>query len=150
MEDKRNALFVEPGAYIQRIEKKKSPNKVIFQEPYESMPNYYMDHGVKKSDHECYHDKHEECEKSKSSPFDIKSLLPLFGSIGGLGNLGGVSNLLSSFNGGLKDVLASIMSNPEMLKSAIGLITKNKTSKSTVNHEIKKSDLEIKNYTKVE
>lgn len=52
-EDSRNALFCDPNAYIQRfdVENKCKPKKVIFQEPYESLPAFYLDNNFIK--HEC-------------------------------------------------------------------------------------------------
>ena len=48
MEDSRFALFSEPNAYIQRFDNRKQEKKefdikkVVFQEPYEVLPDYHI------------------------------------------------------------------------------------------------------------
>ena len=149
MEDSRNALFVEPGAYIMRYEKSdKTPKKIIFQEPYESMPSYRM--------HEISHratrseDRSNTHESKNASPFNLSALSPILSMFGG-GGLGNVGDIMSSLNGGgLMNFVNSLMTNPNMMKNVIGLFNKKESNESSARHEIKKSDLEIKNYTKVE
>lgn len=146
MEDRRNALFVEPNAYIQRVEKKeKSPSKILFQEPYESMPNYYLNNGFKKGECDCVH---KEKPKEKNNGFDIKSLVPILGSFGG--EMSGLSKILQGVGSGngLQGIISTILSNPDMVKSVMKIFAKNE--KKTSREHIKKSDLQIKNYTKVE
>ncbi len=156
MEDSRYALFVEPGAYIQKGTKNpERPQKIIFQEPYESVPAYHMDSGFQKSKTECNCEKKDRMSKPQSSPFNIQSLAPILGALaGGTGSkgLGGIGELISSFGGGggIKNLISTIMSNPEMLTSVMKLFTKNKTENIKQKSEIKKSDLEIKNYTRVQ
>lgn len=57
-EDSRNALFCDPNAYIQKIEKrdKCEPRKVVFQEPYDNLPNFYINNNFKKGDCNCISD----------------------------------------------------------------------------------------------
>ena len=146
MEDSRNALFVEPNAYIQKVgNKEKSPSKIIFQEPYESVPNYYMNNGFKKGECDCVH---KEKKDSPKSSFDFKSLSPILGMIGG--EMGGLSKLVQGLgsSGGFKDLIGTFLSNPDMISMVMKMFRKDE-NKST-NKTIKKSDLEIKNYTKVE
>jgi len=146
MEDSRNALFVEPNAYIQKVGKEeKSPSKIIFQEPYESVPNFYMNNGFKKGECDCVH---KEKNDSPKSSFDIKSLSPILSMLGG--ETSGLSKLVQGLGsgGGFKDIISTIISNPEMISMVVKMFRKDE-NKST-NKTINKSDLEIKNYTKVE
>jgi len=58
MEDSKNALFVEPNAYINHFNKNddckvKPIKKVIFSEPYDCMPNFYFDNHFEKGDCNC-------------------------------------------------------------------------------------------------
>ncbi len=146
MEDSRNALFVEPNAYIQRVEKKKkSPSKIIFQEPYESVPTHYINNGFKKGECDCVH---KEKAKQKNQGFDIGSLMPILGLFGG--EMSGLTNLLQGIGsgGGMQNIISTILSNPDKVKSVMKIFGENK--KKTSKEYIKKSDLQIKNYTKVE
>ncbi len=54
-EDSRNALYCDPNAYIQRFEKKEKhkPRKVVFQEPYEQLPNFYINNNFTKHNCDC-------------------------------------------------------------------------------------------------
>ena len=48
-EDSRNALFCDPNAYIQNFKNnKKQTEKVVFQQPYEHMSNFYIDNEFSK------------------------------------------------------------------------------------------------------
>ena len=52
--DSRNALFTEPNAYIQKFNadcKEKEIKKIVFQEPYETLPNFYINNNFIK--HKC-------------------------------------------------------------------------------------------------
>ncbi len=53
IEDSRNALFCDPNAYIQKLDNKDKcePRKIVFQEPYEQLPNFYLDNNFTK--HNC-------------------------------------------------------------------------------------------------
>ena len=54
-EDSRNALYCDPNAYIQNynltIQNKKRPSKIVFQEPYERLPSFYLNNNFSK--HKC-------------------------------------------------------------------------------------------------
>ncbi len=103
-EDSRNALFTEPNAYIQRYENKEQyhPKKIIFQEPYENVPNFYIDNDFKKGNCDCIpkpkhaSQNHSPDNRRSPFPFDLKSLLPLLGGLTQSG--GGIGNLLSAFS----------------------------------------------------
>lgn len=177
-EDSRTALFVEPNAYIQKYDKKAEKKKIIFQEPYECMPNYYIDNGFKKGDCDCVNkkihsnktDEHKhnnrEPQNSKQSGlgFDIKSLLPLLSLFnkGGGADFSSIVGMLnngegSSQNGNASNPLnlvSNLMSNKDMMGAVLnlfkggGLNLFNKKQKTK--KEIQTTDFEIKNYTKVE
>ncbi len=143
MEDSRNALFVEPGAYIMRHEKnEKSPKKIVFQEPYESLPNYHM------NEIDC-----NKCKGNSPKPntntsmFNFSNLSPLLSILGGSG-LGAFGEIFSSSGGGFGDLISKISSNPNLLSNILGMFT-NKSNKEERDCGLKKSDLEIKNYTKI-
>jgi len=56
-EDSRFALFTEPNAYIQRFDrvenKEKKVQKIVFQEPYETLPNYHINNNFAKHTCDC-------------------------------------------------------------------------------------------------
>lgn len=153
-EDSRKALFSEPNAYMQKFDNEsceKGPRKVVFAEPYENLPNYYINNGFKKG-------KCEYCGKSKKNemkplpkfnlPFDIKSLLP-FASMLFKGGGSDISGLLSSLsNGGSMDItkiLTSFLSNKDTLSGLFGNVNASKDENSKEMEEF-----ETKNYTRVE
>ncbi len=112
-EDSRNALFTEPNAYIQKcnFDCDEKTKKVIFQEPYDRLPTFYLDNNFKKGNCNCVpKPKQKEGKPSCNNPFpfDIKNLLPLLSNL--TGGSGGLSNLLSNLgsNGGLGN-LASLL-----------------------------------------
>lgn len=172
-EDSRNALFVEPNAYIQHFNKEKStPKKIVFQEPYECLPNYYLDNNFNKHSCDCVHggckpnNKHDcvnsnnpqnnhDCNSNHEKPnnfLDFKNLAPLLGmfSKGNSGIMDIVSNLGkgggSGFN--LQNILGLLGNNKNMLGNIMDLFSKNKTSKEK-SIDIPTTDYEIKNYTRV-
>lgn len=208
-EDSRNALFVEPNAYIQKFEKidKCEPKKVIFSEPYESLPAFYIDNNFKKGhcdclskskpdlhhrkdNHRCDFNKyqhnnqccnnsenlkncnsnnpddkcHNDNSKQNGFGFDLKSLLPLIGLFnkGGGADLGSLVGLLNNNSVGTTNVsnsnpmnlISGILSNKEAMSGIMnlfkggGLNLFNK--KQTAKKELKTTDFEIKNYTRVE
>ena len=51
-EDSRFALFPEPNANIQIFEKRET-KKIVFQEPYECLPNYYVNNDFVKHNCNC-------------------------------------------------------------------------------------------------
>ncbi len=52
-EDNLNSLYCDPNAYIQRFEKNKETKKIVFQEPYECLPSYYINNDLKKHNCDC-------------------------------------------------------------------------------------------------
>lgn len=55
--DSRFALFCEPNAYVQNHKKEecdtKGIKKIVFQEPYESLPTHYINNDFKKHNCDC-------------------------------------------------------------------------------------------------
>lgn len=179
MEDSRNALFCDPNAYIQRFEKRDNsqPRKVVFQEPYEQLPNFYINNNFKKGDCDCIpkhghnnqqhnhdcnsnHRNNNEQNNSKQGGFgfDLKSLMPMlnmFNKGGGM-NFGQIANLLNSNKSGENSsnplsMISSLLSNSGGLSNILnlfkgGLFNKTQHAKK----ELKTTDFEIKNYTRVE
>ena len=71
-EDSRLALFPEPNAYIQKFNKdckEKGIKKVVFQEPYETLPNFYINNNFTKHGCDCVA-KHNNHSNSKYANFD--------------------------------------------------------------------------------
>lgn len=154
MEDSRNALFVEPGAYVQHHTRPgEEKKKIIFQEPYESIPRYYPKQELKPTgDCGCIHKKGHKTEQKKTF-FDIKSLMPLLGALGQSGGgFNSVTNILSclSRGDGGGNIIKSLMSNPDMITNISKMFFKSKSSEKKDSYQGKKSDIEIRNYTKVD
>lgn len=188
-EDSRFALFLEPNAYVQKFDNLKSDKeikKIVFQEPYETMPNYYINNNFKKHDCDCVSKSHKQnkhdCDyndkknlnchddncnhnnaKQNGFSFDIKSLLPLLGLFNKSGG-SDLSNIVGMLNNnGLNSnddnktnpmsLISSLMSNKDMMSGVLNLFkggglnlfAKNKPIKK----ELKTTDFEIKNYTRV-
>ena len=194
-EDSRFALFSEPNAYIQRFEKKEQnkPSKIVFQEPYESMPAFYINNNFKKRncncvpnrqnknhnlnsnnhDCDCAHGNlnncgsrddnchHDGCSKQKGFGFDLKSLMPLMGLFNKSGgtDLSSLVGLMNNVNNSQKgnssnpmNLISGLLSNKEGLANILNLFKSGGlfNKKQTAKKEIKTTDFEIKNYTRVE
>ncbi len=157
-EDSRYALFTEPNAYIQKFDntEKKETKKIVFQEPYENVPNFYIDNGFKKGDCDCVNKPKEDKKPSNPFPFDFKNLLPL---LTGLGKGGGLNNLISMLNSNSKNVddknsgfnLSNIMSlfnnSGFNLNSIMNLFKGNKNPQKK---KMQSTDFDIKNYKRVD
>ncbi len=139
-----------------------SPKKVVFQQPYESVPNFYLNNNFIKGNCNCV-------PKPKPKPkcppqnfgfnLDFKNLLPLLSGLfkgvgtGSFGNL--ISMLNNSNNENEKDnsnldfsSLIKAFSSSGGLSNILNLF-KPKQSQN-IKNEIKSTDFEIKNYTRVE
>lgn len=191
-EDSRLALFSEPNAYIQKFESEhvdKKIKKVVFSEPYESIPAFYINNNFKKGDCDCVtkakkdlncengnvqkhqnncrlndSQRNDNChyDKRGKSGLDLKNLFPLLGAFskgGGMdvGNIVGLLNNASAQNYGSLNpmsLISGLLSNKEMMGGILnifkgggfGLLSKNEKIKK----ELKTTDFEIKNYTRVE
>lgn len=53
--DSINAIYCDPNAYIQKVDRKDKyqPRKVVFQEPYEQLPSFYINNNFIKRDCDC-------------------------------------------------------------------------------------------------
>lgn len=169
-ENSVNALFVEPNAYIQKCDNVcDSTKKVVFQQPYESMPNFYLNNDFKKRNCDCVSGKkkpcqpHECCDKPQNKDccvtngFNLQKLLPLLGMFGGGSNfdVSKITSILGGMNGGIgqsdfMSTISSIMSNKDLMANLLKSFTGSKLNSSKSNKEhIKSTDFEIKNYTRV-
>lgn len=186
-EDSRYALFPEPNAYIQKFNIKKEDKeikKIVFQEPYETLPNYHLNNNFTKHDCDCvskskfgesekgdcgYNKKNSSSHnnncnnnntKQHSFGLDLKGLLPILGLLnkGGadLGNLVGLlSNNSNSENlTGSMGLISNLMSNKDIMGGLLNLFKGGGLNffnkKPQTKKELKTTDFEIKNYTRVE
>lgn len=162
-ESNLNALFVEPNAYIQHYNDKEcKPNnvkKVIFAEPYENSPKYYLKDDFKKAKCDfCEHDK----PKQKPQPklpfsFDFKNLLPFLSIFGGGKSNTQLNDLISilgkSANGNNTSILG-LLQNKELVNGALNLLKGGGLNifkqKKENQPKAKTTDFQINNYTRVE
>ena len=162
-----NALFVEPNAYIQnfnRAETKKI-DQIIFQQPYEAMPNFHLNRDFKKGscNFGCHKKENPKPQNNPmpnfNFPFNINGFLPILSNFfmagGGksgfdVGNI--ISMLSSSSSGGnSSSFLSQILQNKELLSSALNLFNgKSNAQKKENPRDIKSTDFPISNYTRVE
>lgn len=157
IEDSRNALFVEPNAYITRYEKqaKDERRKVIFQEPYECIPNYYIDNGFKNHKHEINKiEKMPNLQNFSKPKFDLTGFMPILNML--KKDSGGLSGIMSLFddsnkNGqnGFQSLISSVLGNKDMMGMFSNLF-KGFKPKSEKQEKPISTDYEIKNYTRVE
>lgn len=115
--DNTNALFPEPNAYIQNFNNSEiEQKKVVFQEPYDRLPTFYIDNDFRKGDCDCIPKPKKNDNQphyQNPFPFDLKNLLPLLSSLGGNSG-GGLSNILSSLsNGGLSNLTSLFSGNSQ-------------------------------------
>lgn len=158
MEDSKNALFVEPNAYINNFNVEQKPfehkqtniKKVVFSEPYDCMPNFRINNNFKKRNCDCVkpHKPPQDCNKKQGGfNFDFKTFLPLLAklNLGGNSNMNSITNLLSNFGSNFD--FNKLFSNPELIQTMLKMF--NKPKNFTQKEEIICTDYEIKNYTKV-
>ena len=161
-EDNTKALFVEPNAYVQNI-KRNECQKIVFSEPYESVPNYYINNGFEKHDCKSVHNtsnKNNKCNNSNKhngnkgfnflNNFNLKSLAPMFSMFfkdGGF-SLANIVNLLGS-NGGNFSGVQSILQNKNLISTLTNMLNGGSNEKSSKNN-LTETDFEIKNYVRVE
>lgn len=168
-EDSRKALFCDPNAYIQGVNKKES-KKIVFSEPYECAPNFYINNNFKKKDcnctskdksnsnydnnkpehHDCNCNHQNKGNKNFFSGLNLQSLLPMLGLFnkGGGGGLD-LANIMSLFGGkGDYNMLSNLLGNKDMLANITSLFSAKKEKNET--KKIQPTEIDIKNYTKVE
>lgn len=149
-EDSRNALFVEPNAYIQKFDNSDKTKKIVFQEPYECMPPHYLNNDFKKKECDCVPKPKNENNQQKPN-FDFKNLMPLMSMFTKNSNLNEIVSLFSKSGGvNLQNLLTSVLSNKDMFGGILKLFKGNKNQKVNNKKEIVTTDYQIKNYTKVE
>ena len=162
--DSKNALFVEPNAYIQNYGKeKKGIKKIVFSEPYESLPSYHINNDFKKHNCKCIPDHKPDCSKQNCQSnnttnnfFDFKNFLPMLTGFLGKGfDMSSVSKILNNNQNQSGDMMSNIMNilSSDMGKNILGLLgkksTKNTKKNSEKYHKIKSSDIEIDNFKRV-
>lgn len=161
VEDSRNALFVEPGAFIQSYQKadngnkeKKGIKKIVFQEPYDCLPNFYINNNFKKGNCDCVPKPKPKQEKKQiCSPFDLKSLAPLLGSFNKGVDFGKILSLFSGggSNSNSSNLLTNLLSNKNLLSNVLSIFNTKKTNaSSSQKKDIKTTDIPIKDYTRVD
>ena len=159
-EDSRCALYCDPNAYIKKFNKTeikhKERKKIVFQEPYETLPQFYINNNFTKHDCDCvknknnnlFKDKHDydcnhankNCDfnyrndncyndknNNKGFGFDLKNLLPLLGNF----NKGGGANL-SQLAGFLNNTSNSQNGNSSNPMNMISSILSNKDAMSGI------------------
>lgn len=179
-EDNTKGLFSEPNAYVQKYEQPcdNKKKKVVFQEPYDRLPTFYMDNGFKKGNCDCIPKPKPKDECNSPFSLDIKNILPLLSNLlGGSGS--GISNILSSLgsnginissllnsnksetsqnsngnNGGLNlsNLLSSFTNNGAGLNGIVDIfknIFGNKTSVKKSAKIMQSSDISIKDYKRI-
>lgn len=162
-EDSRNALFVEPNAYVQTFSKQKNEiKKVVFSEPYERMPNFYLNNDFKKKDCACVEKEKHNCQPQKTNcnPFDFKNILPMLGGFLGKGfdisKIASIMNSNQSTDTNNNSMMTNIMNflSTDMGKNILNIFTKNSTKNYKKNNKnsqkIKSSDFCVDNYERVE
>jgi hypothetical protein len=197
LEDSRNALFWDPNAYIQnfgKIDHKESEiKKVVFQEPYETLPNFYVNNNFIKHNCECadgkkfstgcVNNKHYNCNCNREKQnhhdnccdntqkqndcssnngycgskqqigfgFDFKSLLPFMGMFNGGANFGQIGEILNNKQAS-SSLLSSLFSNKDLMSGILNMLKGGElfNRNNQLKKELKTTDFEIKNYTKVE
>lgn len=155
-EDSRNALFTEPNAYIQNYTPKKESKKVVFSEPYECVPNYYLNNNFKKCNCDyCNKEKpkeHKECKNAILPKFDFKNLMPFLSMFNKGGN-NNFSNILSLFGGKNNEsnsgILSSILGNKDLVTNILKMFSGGLNLNKKETKQAKTTDFEINNYTKV-
>jgi len=160
-EDSRNALFSDPNAYIVKPKNKDNCKKVVFAEPYENVPNFYINNNFKKLE-KCNCDCNSKTDLNKTfkenklknsnflSGLNLQSLMPILSMFGG-GNIdfSKLTNFIKTDSqSGIIPLITSLLSNKE-LPSMLNMFN-NSNSKQKTKKEIKSTDYEINSYTRVE
>ena len=155
-EDSRNALFVEPNAYIKNFNEnaeKKENKKIVFSEPYECLPSYHINNNFKKKNCNCIPKPKDRCEhEQQKNPFnfDLKSMLPMISSLMGKGmNLGNLTNILSGNESNSLGLISNLISNKENFGNILKIF-KGGGRQITKIKDIKSTDFPIKDYIRVD
>ena len=177
MENSINAIYCDPNAFVNK-QSKEPPKKVVFQEPYDCLPKFYIDNKFTKHSSECVpthktksniHDLNANSSPPALSSFDFKKILPLFANLLNK-NSSGLSGIVSLL-GGAKDanlnnesltgVLQNLLGSGNMnIGKLLGLFSGNNSGSkkglfglfdnpNKIKKEIKPTDFEINNYTRV-
>ena len=161
-EDSRNAFYIDPNAYICKPKKKENCKKIVFAEPYENVPNFYINNDFKKSEKCCCNS----CAKPNSrldnnnenkakpqnflSGLNLQNLTPILSMFGGGGvDLSKISGIVGNNQSGIMQLVTSF-SNAKELPGFLNLFRNSNSKQTTIKKEIKSTDYEINSYTRVE
>ncbi len=122
-----------------------SPKKVVFAEPYEIVPNYYIDNNFKKGNCDCIPKPKKEGCCFPNFNLDLKSILPVMLSLLG-GGKGDLTKFLGALGTDKSNPIMSILSNKDVMNMVGNLFSK---KKKTTSEKIKSTENDIKNYVKV-
>ncbi len=175
-ENSQNAIFCDPNAFIQGAERKQ-PKKVVFAEPYDCLPTFYIDNNFKKHNCDCLPKPPKppcapprpncggDCTKPPkfTDGFSLKSLAPiLLGLLGKNGNTD-ITKLLSNFSPeqgttgfDIQKIIGLVGQNPKILESVLSMFKGGglgglfKKKAKPTEQKAKQTDHIIKNYTRVE
>ena len=167
LEDSRNAIFSDPNAYIQRVDKPNKTKKIVFSEPYENVPNFYINNNFQKGECNCVKTPKKDCECDKKneqksniksnffSGLNMQSLMPLISMFsGGKGlDMAKILSVFSAQNNSKNintDPLFGAFSNPDLLKNITQMFTNKKTKTDNIQSKPKSSDCIINNFSRVE
>ncbi len=149
-EDSRFALFPEPNACVMGCENKKQTQKVVFSEPYDCMPNFYINNGFKKGNCDCLPKPPQ--PKNPCCNFNFARILPFLTQfLGKNSNFSSILQSLGNFSGGenfdFSKILQTVLSNKNLFNlDSLFKVKKKEQEKK----EESSTDFPIKNYVRVE
>lgn len=154
-EDSTKALFPEPNAYLQNCLKSKT-SKVVFSEPYDNMPPFYLNNNFKKGGCDCVH--HPQCAQSNIklpnfNGFNFQNLLPIISSILGKNDsINMFMPIIKAFGDGknvdFNKIITSLLTNKEVLNGIKNKFVKTPTSNNV--GSIEETDFPIDDYKRVD
>lgn len=165
-EDSRKSIFCDPNAYVQHCETQQI-KKVVFSEPYDCLPTFYIDNSFKKHSCECIPNRQppkRPCS-NHGSMFDLKSIMPIL--LGVLNKGGGGSQDLTKLMTGfmqpdsagidLKSLIATLAKNPKIIESVLSVFKGKglksffkKTNSKTSDFKQETTEHVINDYTRVD
>lgn len=128
MKDNVQALYCDPNAYVKLNKKSNTIKQVVFSEPYDCLPNYYVDYGFKKRSYECagkQAKKKEEklnCNSTNKQKCNCENVSNPFSNLFG-GIMKFLPMLLGGGNGGIGSILSSLNSNSKSEGDVSNLIS---------------------------
>ena len=178
MKENVDALYCDPNAFIKKEkENSKKISRVVFSEPYDCLPNYYVNYGFKKGNCECLPKrKDDKCEQKglHKNKCECGNVNPFSSLLGGLTNFlpmllnggnEGIAKIFSSLSAGSgnssmnglfsalnnnpqNNLLGQLFSNGDLITNILSVFKSNSKNKDKV-RDIISTDYEIKKYTRV-